>query len=78
MSQNENDILLVVDQPDLLLAATGPGMACGATEMSEMIMGLRQVNHTTHRLFEKPLLTSRRLICSMFILLSSQRPPIHR
>ena len=39
----ENDVLLVIDQPDLLLAATGPGMGVGGTEIAEMIMGLRQV-----------------------------------
>jgi hypothetical protein len=61
MSQNENDILLVVDQPDLLLAATGPGMGCGATEMSEMIMALRQVQPCTVCL-KRPLLTSMRLV----------------
>ncbi|KAL1959628.1 hypothetical protein VTO42DRAFT_1663 [Malbranchea cinnamomea] len=43
----DNDALLVIDQPDLLLAATGPSMGIGATEISEMIMGLRQRVHAT-------------------------------
>ncbi|KKZ64995.1 hypothetical protein EMCG_09102 [[Emmonsia] crescens] len=43
----ENDILLVVDQPDLLLAATGPGMGVGAVEMGEFLLGLRQRVHST-------------------------------
>lgn len=42
-----NDILLIVDQPDLLLAATGPKMGVGAMEMSEMILGLRHVSPFT-------------------------------
>ncbi|OJD12727.1 hypothetical protein AJ78_06726 [Emergomyces pasteurianus Ep9510] len=43
----KNDILLVVDQPDLLLAATGPGMGVGAVEMGEFLLGLRQRVHST-------------------------------
>ena len=39
----ENDVLLAIDQPDLLLDATGPEMGVGGTEVVEMIMGLRQV-----------------------------------
>lgn len=39
----DDDVLLVVDQPDLLLAATGPGMGVGAVEMGEFLLGLRQV-----------------------------------
>lgn len=39
----ESDVLLIVDQPDLLLAATGPNKGIGATEMGEWIMGLQQV-----------------------------------
>ena len=39
----EPEILLIVDQPDLLLAATGPAKGIGATEMGEWIMGLQQV-----------------------------------
>lgn len=42
-AQAGNDTLLVIDQPDFLLAATGPIMGVGGTELSEMIMGLRQV-----------------------------------
>lgn len=40
---DESDVLLIVDQPDLLLAATGPNKGIGATEMGEWIMGLQQV-----------------------------------
>ncbi|EEH41886.2 hypothetical protein PAAG_03807 [Paracoccidioides lutzii Pb01] len=43
----ENEILLVVDQPDLLLAATGPRMGVGAVEMGEFLLGLRQRVHST-------------------------------
>ncbi|PGH26671.1 hypothetical protein AJ80_01617 [Polytolypa hystricis UAMH7299] len=43
----ENDTLLIVDQPDLLLAATGAGQGVGAAEMGEFIMGLRQHSHST-------------------------------
>ncbi|EQL30656.1 hypothetical protein RJZ56_005653 [Blastomyces dermatitidis] len=43
----ENDVLLIVDQPDLLLAATGPGMGVGAAEMGEFLFGLRQRVHST-------------------------------
>ncbi|KLJ10991.1 hypothetical protein EMPG_13716 [Blastomyces silverae] len=43
----ENDVLLIVDQPDLLLAATGPGMGVGAVEMGEFLLGLRQRVHST-------------------------------
>lgn len=39
----EPEVLLIVDQPDLLLAATGPSKGIGATEMGEWIMGLQQV-----------------------------------
>ena len=41
--QGEDNILLVIDQPDILLAATGPAMGIGATEMGEWVMGLREV-----------------------------------
>lgn len=38
-----DELLLIIDQPDLLLAATGPSMGIGATEMAEWITGLQQV-----------------------------------
>ncbi|KAL4791799.1 hypothetical protein BDV19DRAFT_287535 [Aspergillus venezuelensis] len=38
----ESEVLLIVDQPDLLLAATGPNKGIGATEMGEWIMELQQ------------------------------------
>ncbi|OJJ61277.1 hypothetical protein ASPSYDRAFT_147721 [Aspergillus sydowii CBS 593.65] len=43
----ESDVLLIVDQPDLLLAATGPNKGIGATEMGEWIMGLQQAATAT-------------------------------
>lgn len=44
---DENGVVLVIDQPDLLLAATGPSQGIGATEMGEWIMGLEQVRQAT-------------------------------
>lgn len=41
--EDESEVMLVVDQPDLLLGATGPGRGIGATEMMEWVMGLQQV-----------------------------------
>ncbi|KAL1968030.1 hypothetical protein VTN77DRAFT_2159 [Rasamsonia byssochlamydoides] len=46
-SNDENGIVLVIDQPDLLLAATGSSQGIGATEMGEWIMGLEQRVHST-------------------------------
>ncbi|PWY79476.1 hypothetical protein BO94DRAFT_548582 [Aspergillus sclerotioniger CBS 115572] len=45
--QEDPEILLVLDQPDLLLAATGPGKGVGATEMGDWVMGLQQYAHAT-------------------------------
>ncbi|KAL6237100.1 hypothetical protein BDW75DRAFT_205181 [Aspergillus navahoensis] len=42
-----SEVLLVVDQPDLLLAATGPSKGIGATEVAEWIMGLQQAATAT-------------------------------
>lgn len=39
----DSEVLLIVDQPDFLLAATGPSKGIGTTEMNEWIMGLQQV-----------------------------------
>lgn len=39
-----DELVLIIDQPDLLLATTGPSMGIGATEMSEWITGLQQVS----------------------------------
>lgn len=41
----DDDILLVIDQPDLLLAATGQGAGIGATQMEDWILGLRSVRY---------------------------------
>lgn len=43
----ESEVVLIVDQPDLLLAATGPSRGIGSTEMMEWIMGLQQVSSST-------------------------------
>ncbi|OJJ78241.1 hypothetical protein ASPBRDRAFT_37447 [Aspergillus brasiliensis CBS 101740] len=45
--QEEPEVLLVLDQPDLLLAATGPSRGIGATEMGDWVMGLQQYAHAT-------------------------------
>ena len=39
-----DELILILDQPDLLLATTGPSMGIGATEMAEWITGLQQVS----------------------------------
>lgn len=43
-NDESEEVLLIIDQPDFLLAATGPSMGIGATEMSEWVMGLQQVS----------------------------------
>ncbi|RDW86202.1 uncharacterized protein DSM5745_02844 [Aspergillus mulundensis] len=43
----ESEVSLIVDQPDLLLAATGPSKGIGATEMAEWIIGLQQAATAT-------------------------------
>ncbi|RAK96534.1 uncharacterized protein BO80DRAFT_468465 [Aspergillus ibericus CBS 121593] len=45
--QEDPEVLLVLDQPDLLLAATGPSKGIGATEMGDWVMGLQQYAHAT-------------------------------
>ncbi|KAK4865425.1 hypothetical protein LT330_009536 [Penicillium expansum] len=45
--EDGDELLLIIDQPDLLLAATGPTMGIGATEMSEWITALQQHAHAT-------------------------------
>ncbi|KAB8277831.1 hypothetical protein BDV30DRAFT_168726 [Aspergillus minisclerotigenes] len=44
---DEPEVLLILDQPDLLLAATGPSKGIGATEMGDWVMGLQQNTHAT-------------------------------
>lgn len=41
--KESDELLLILDQPDFLLAATGPTMGIGATEMAEWVTGLQQV-----------------------------------
>ncbi|KAJ5668258.1 uncharacterized protein N7477_006828 [Penicillium maclennaniae] len=45
--EDGEELLLIVDQPDCLLAATGPVMGIGATEMAEWVSGLQQHVHAT-------------------------------
>ena len=45
--EDGDELLLIIDQPDLLLAATGPSMGIGATEISEWITALQQVRPIT-------------------------------
>ncbi|KAL4783047.1 hypothetical protein BJX76DRAFT_271006 [Aspergillus varians] len=45
--EDGEEVLLIVDQPDLLLAATGPSKGIGATEMGEWIIGLQQAATAT-------------------------------
>lgn len=42
-NDDESEILLIIDQPDLVLAATGLSHGISATDMGEWIMGLQQV-----------------------------------
>ncbi|KAJ5288847.1 hypothetical protein N7478_001877 [Penicillium angulare] len=46
-NDSSEEVLLIIDQPDFLLAATGPSSGIGATEMSEWITGLQQAAHAT-------------------------------
>ncbi|CAI7574493.1 unnamed protein product [Penicillium pancosmium] len=43
----DDEILLIIDQPDFLLASTGPSYAIGATEMMDWVTGLQQAVHAT-------------------------------
>ncbi|KAJ5692371.1 hypothetical protein N7462_001794 [Penicillium macrosclerotiorum] len=45
--ESGDELLLVVDQPDFLLAATGSNMGIGATEMADWITMLQQQVHAT-------------------------------
>ena len=53
-NDNEDDggenkkILLVIDQPDFLLASTGPSKGIGAIEIGEWIIGLQQVRNAIY------------------------------
>jgi hypothetical protein len=53
-----DELILIIDQPDLLLAATGPSMGIGASEMADWITGLQQVriNHA-----DRPLISVMKL-----------------
>lgn len=46
-AEDGDELLLIVDQPDLLLATTGPSLGIGATEMAEWVAGLQQHAHAT-------------------------------
>ncbi|KAF7156417.1 hypothetical protein CNMCM5623_010087 [Aspergillus felis] len=45
--EGEPEVLLVIDQPDMLLAASGPNKGIGATEMGEWVMGLQEHAYAT-------------------------------
>ncbi|GFF27256.1 hypothetical protein IFM46972_02022 [Aspergillus udagawae] len=45
--EGEPEVLLVIDQPDMLLAASGPSHGIGATEMGEWVMGLQEHAYAT-------------------------------
>ncbi|KAJ5885153.1 hypothetical protein N7495_009663 [Penicillium taxi] len=47
MGLNGEKALLIIDQPDLLLAATGESLDIGATEMTEWIKGLQEKVYAT-------------------------------
>lgn len=42
-TSDDDEILLIIDQPDFLLASTGPSQGIGATEMMDWVTGLQQV-----------------------------------
>jgi hypothetical protein len=42
-TSEDDEVLLIIDQPDFLLASTGPSYAIGATEMMDWATGLQQV-----------------------------------
>jgi elongator complex protein 6 len=46
----KTEILLVIDQPDFLLAAMGTGQGIGASEMQDWLMGLEQVRRKDLRI----------------------------
>lgn len=46
-NEDESDVMLILDEPDLLLAATGPSRGIGATEMMEWVSGLEQVGFSS-------------------------------
>lgn len=45
--EDGDELLLILDQPDFLLAATGPDMGIGAAEIAEWVTGLQQVGSNT-------------------------------
>lgn len=47
--EESDELLLIIDQPDFLLAATGPTMGIGATEMAEWVTGLQEVRSSTQK-----------------------------
>ncbi|KAK2757343.1 hypothetical protein FQN54_004857 [Arachnomyces sp. PD_36] len=46
-ADGDDEILLIVDQPDLLLSATGMKDGTGATQMEDLILGLRSHVHSS-------------------------------
>jgi elongator complex protein 6 len=75
--EDGNDILLILDQPDLILATT-PGI--DANDMSEWVMGLQQVRFPPSPSFKdknKGLLSLLQHVLSTIITTSADSPLIH-
>lgn len=72
-------MILIIDQPDLLLAATGASKGIGATEMMEWVMGLQQVGlYIPVRIDGKcRLLTCPQHADSTILTLSADSPLVH-
>ena len=52
----DDSLLLIIDQPDLLLAASGLSMGIGASEMTEWVLGLQQVIMLSYLTFHTTML----------------------
>lgn len=76
--EDESEVVLIIDQPDLLLAATGPSRGIGATEMMEWVMGLQQVGFSYGWIEQGTSLTaSLQHVHSTILTLSADSPLIH-
>jgi elongator complex protein 6 len=81
--EDGDELVLILDQPDLLLAATGPSMGIGATEMAEWVTGLQQVrSHIRRGIARQPSVTSyitdtRQHAYATVLTLATDAPLIH-
>lgn len=81
--EDGDELVLILDQPDLLLAATGPNMSIGATEMAEWVTGLQQVrSHIRRGIARQPSVTSyitdtRQHAHATVLTLATDAPLIH-